>query len=116
MTIEEELKQMMIKKSGSVNKFAQECGLSTSTVATLFSRGVKNANVNTIIKICQKLHISVDELANGRIASPLDSDWVVEKDGMEILAEFRELNLTNRSIAAAYVKGLRDSQNGDKNE
>lgn len=34
MTIEDELRELMIKKSGSVNKFSQECGLSQSTIFT----------------------------------------------------------------------------------
>lgn len=72
MTIEEELKELMIKKSGSVNKFSQECGLSTSTVATTFSRGIQNTNVNTIIKICKALQISADELSNGKIVFTKD--------------------------------------------
>ena len=38
MSIEEELKALMIKKFGSVNKFSHENGLSTSTVATIFRR------------------------------------------------------------------------------
>ena len=41
MTIEEQLKELIIKKSGSVNKFSNENGLSTSTVATVFTRGIR---------------------------------------------------------------------------
>ena len=51
MTIEEQLKELIIKKSGSVNKFSNENGLSTSTVATVFTRGVKKTNINTILLI-----------------------------------------------------------------
>lgn len=67
MTIEEQLKSLMIEKSGSVNKFSRECGVATSTVATIFTRGVNNANAKNIIKICKHLGISADELLEGRI-------------------------------------------------
>ena len=67
MNIEETIKELMIKKCGSVNKFAQACGLPTSTIATMFKRGINNTNINTIIKICSYLQISTDELSNGRI-------------------------------------------------
>ena len=97
MTIEEQLKELMIKKSGSVNKFSQSCGLSTSTVATMFTRGVNKTNVNTIIKICQALSISADELSNGRITftkdieQPNELNVLIEKlspQGKEKLKEY----------------------------
>ena len=101
MTIEEELKKKMIEKSGSVNKFAQDCGLPVSTVATIFSRGVNKTNVNTIIKICQALNISTDELANGHIV-PLEhfnSDIDTSK-----------LTKDNLNRLRAYYQALIDSQ------
>lgn len=47
MTVEEQLKELIIKNYGSVNKFAQTCGISTSTVATIFSRGVNKISVRS---------------------------------------------------------------------
>jgi len=67
MTIEEKIKDLMVKKCGSVNKFAQCCGLPTSTIATMFIRGIKNTNISTVLKICSYLQISTDELSNGNI-------------------------------------------------
>ena len=67
MTIEEQLKSLMIEKSGSVNKFANDYGIAQSTLASVFTRGVNNANAKNIIKICKHLGISADELLEGRI-------------------------------------------------
>ena len=39
-TIEEELKELIIAKAGSVNKFAQEIGVAQSTLVSVFSRGI----------------------------------------------------------------------------
>ena len=100
MTIEEELKALLIEKAGSVNKFAHDVGLSTSTVATIFSRGVNKTNINTIIKICQGLHISADELAQGRIVS------VIESDALD-LSKLSEANLARLQ---AYYQALLDAQ------
>ena len=105
MTIEEELKELMIKKSGSVNKFSSDCGLSTSTVATIFTRGVNKTNINTIIKICQHLNISVDELANGRIR--------YLSDMAKPMIEFEKLSERNQDKLIAYYQALIDSQ-GDE--
>lgn len=102
MKTEDKLKELMIEKSGSVNKFAHDCGLSTSTVATMFTRGVNKTNINTIIKICQGLHISADELAKGNIVP------VVENDRLD-LAKLSDENLAR---LLAYYQGLLDSQEG----
>lgn len=102
MTIEEELKQRIIQKSGSVNKFAQDCGVSQSTIATMFSRGVDKTNINTIIKICKTLGISTDELANGRI-TPIGE---IERP----LIDIDRLNQDNKNRLLAYYQALIDSQ------
>ena len=101
MTIEEQLKALMIEKSGSVNKFSHDCGLSTSTVATMFSRGINKTNINTVIKICQALHISTDELMSGRI-TPIQSD-----NSPIDLSRLTEENLTR---LLGYYQALLDSQ------
>ena len=108
MEIEKELKELMIKKSGSVNKFAQECDLAVSTVATIFTRGVNKTNINTIIKICKHLNISVDELAQGRI-TPLSSFKIDDPEQNRI--DFEQLNDLNKERLIAYYEALRDSQN-----
>ena len=102
MTIEEELKALIIKKSGSVNKFSHDNGLSTSTVATIFTRGVNKTNINTIIKICQALQISADELSNGRIT------YLSEVAHPRI--EFEKLDPDNQKRLLAYYQALLDSQ------
>lgn len=103
MTIEEKLKALMIEKSGSVNKFAHDAGLSTSTVATMFTRGINNTNVNTIIKICQGLHISADELAKGNVA-PVFEDPALD------LSKLTDENLAR---LLAYYQALIDTQTED---
>lgn len=102
MSIEEELKALMIKKFGSVNKFSHENGLSTSTVATIFTRGINKTNINTIIKICQALQISADELSNGRIT--------YLSEVAHPLIEFEKLSDDNQKRLLAYYQALLDSQ------
>lgn len=103
MTIENELKALMIEKSGSVNKFAHDAGLSTSTVATIFSRGVNKTNINTIIKICQALHISADELAKGNIVPIVDDSAL----------DLKKLTAENLERLLGYYQALLDAQTED---
>ena len=109
MTTEEQLRDLMIKKSGSVNKFAQEVGLSQSTIFSILSRGINKANIESIITICRALDISADELAEGRI-TPM-SDYLFVKNGEPVsMIEFGKLNEINQAKLIAYYEGLLDSQ------
>ena len=67
MTIEEKLRQMITDRYGSVAKFADECGIKYQTMMSILNRGINNASINNIIKICQTLSISADALAESRI-------------------------------------------------
>lgn len=67
MTVEERLKELIIKQYGTMKDFTDHIGVPNSTFANILRRGVKNANVLTIIKICQALGISTDDLAEGKI-------------------------------------------------
>ena len=67
MTVEERLKDLILKQYGTMKNFTDHIGVPNSTFANILRRGVQNANVVTIIKICQALGISTDDLAEGRI-------------------------------------------------
>ena len=107
MTTEEQLRDLMIKKSGSVNKFAQECGLSQSTIFTIFQRGVGKANVSSIITICKALGISADRLAEGEIVPISLPDISVSPD---ILIEFSKLSDNSQEQVMSYIKFLLDQE------
>jgi DNA-binding Xre family transcriptional regulator len=67
MNVEERLKELIIKQYGTMKDFTDHIGIPNSTFANILRRGVQNANVLTIIKICQALEISTDDLAQGKI-------------------------------------------------
>lgn len=110
MSIEEQLKELIIRKYGSVNKFAQTCGLSTSTVATIFSRGVNKTNISTIIKICQQLEISADSLADGQIVSKLSEEKINKYKTMIFNGDIQKLTEPNQARLMSYYQALLDTQ------
>lgn len=67
MTIEEKLKSLIIDNYGSVNNFSKTVGVTNSTVASVLTRGIQNASLSTVFKICKALNISADELSKGKI-------------------------------------------------
>ena len=67
MTIEEKLKALILSRYETVAAFADECGVKYTTVMGILSRGVNNANIVNVIKICQELGIGTEELIKGEI-------------------------------------------------
>ena len=80
VSTEENLKALILSKYGTVKDFAAAVRLPYTTVDTIIRRGITKASVNNIILICQKLGISADELAKGKL-TPLK----------EIQTEFKDL-------------------------
>ena len=74
MTIETRLKHKIIDEYGSLSSFVEHTDLKYSTVDSILKRGVMNSNINNVIKICQALRISTDELAKGNIVPIEETD------------------------------------------
>lgn len=64
MTREEHLRKLMILKSGTVKSFSEDIGLAYTTVRSILERGILNAKVENVIKICNGLNIKPESLAN----------------------------------------------------
>lgn len=67
MTTEEKLKQLILSQYRSVREFTQKYDIPYSTMATIWKKGIKQTSITTMIKVCQALGISTDELIAGRI-------------------------------------------------
>lgn len=68
MTIENKLKELILKRYNSIREFTIAIDMPYTTMDSLFKRGIATSNVSNIFKICKALHISADALADGKIA------------------------------------------------
>ena len=102
MSVEEELKSLIISRYSSVRAFSIQIGMSYSTIDSIFKRGVINSGIDNIMKICNALSISVDALADGRIVSRVpDSITFVEAD---LLHDFRSLNADGQRAVLDFLR------------
>ena len=92
MTIEERLKSMIIEKYGSMTKFSSVIGIPNPTLASIMSRGITKASISNIIKICQELNISADELANNKIVPVASERPPVYFHDVEKMIDFMKNN------------------------
>ena len=88
MTIETRLKNKIIDEYGSLSSFVEKTDLKYSTVDSILKRGIMNSNINNVIKICQALRISTDELAKGNIV-PVDQYDKEDFDITQFIQIFR---------------------------
>ena len=96
MTIEEKLKEYILSKYKSIREFVNTSGIDMpyTTIDGMLKRGINNASVTNVIKLCNVLHISTDELAKGKIV-PTGS--VIQKrthiKEIEKIVKFSKMNL-----------------------
>ncbi|QGY85278.1 transcriptional regulator [Staphylococcus epidermidis] len=74
MTKEKDLKYLMEKKSGSVKAFSTEIGLAYTTVRSILERGIFNAKVENVIKICNGLNIRPEDIMDIKKPEPIESN------------------------------------------
>lgn len=114
MTTEEKLKQFILTKHRSVNEFTKSINMPYGTMSSIFKRGIDNSSVTNIIKICNALEISADELANGNIV-PVTKD-PDEMTRIEDLFDYLKKRLTtcknptlnNKPINADIIESIVD--------
>jgi transcriptional regulator with XRE-family HTH domain len=113
MTIEEELRDYILSRYSSLKEFSEVANIAHSTLYTILIRGVSNAKVGNIIKICQALNISADALAEGRIESKLD--WtnnvldvkdIVDETKVKLL---QAVTLEGKQVDVGIVESLSDA-------
>ena len=118
MTIEEKLKELILSKYGTVKDFAVVTDLPYGTVDTILRRGIHKASVTNIIKICQTLGISTDELAKDKIV-PINKNIQRRSHMTEIndiisytkrnIQEYDDLTIDGEPMTANEIEMLMDA-------
>ncbi len=94
MEKEKYLKHLMETKSGSVKAFSEDIGLAYTTVRSILERGVFNAKVENVIKICKGLNIKPEQILDfeqpeqDTLAAHLEGDYTQEE--LDEILEYAE--------------------------
>ena len=97
MTIEEQLKQFILSKYSSVREFTIAYDIPYATLDSILRRQIKNSGVSNILKICNALHISADDLIHGKITpvTPSKNNIQAPTQMEIIIKEFKEYLLSH---------------------
>ena len=117
MTVEEKLKDLILKEYKSLPNFANKSGIPYQTIISILKRGINKASISNIIEMCRTLEISVDELADGRIV-PVNEDRyhkaltdleVVVANKKQDYAEFANFTIDGEPITESEYETLIES-------
>lgn len=67
MAIENQLKQLILDKYGSVRSFTQTINIPYSTIDSMLKRGIDGTSVSTVLLVCLALNIDIEGLLNDEI-------------------------------------------------
>lgn len=117
MSVESDLKNLIVERYGTVKAFSQSVGLPNSTLDSIFRRGILKASVTNIIKICDELGISADGLGEGKIVSrsgSLNRELVLTPGEADAIKKYRALDergkmAVDSTLAREYEISLRNA-------
>ena len=99
MTVEQKLKELICERYGSIIEFSKRIKMANSTLNSILNRGVQKASIGNIIRICEELGISADELANDRIVFiTRNKKEDIETINIEKMIELAKLNISTYNI------------------
>lgn len=96
MSIEERLKCLILAQYKSVRAFATVIDVPYTTVDSVIKRGVMKSGVGTVTKICRRLKISADALADGEIVPYEKSDIELSPAERKLIEKYRALDERGR--------------------
>lgn len=96
----EMIKEMILDTKMSMKSFADKAELPYTTLRSILDRGIENASINNIIKICNALSISIDKLYS------VDTVTSLSYDQRNILSLYNNLNDCGKKEASKRLEEL----------
>lgn len=109
MTVEEQVKSLILQKYKSVRAFTQAIEVPYSTIDSMLKKGIAGTGIQTVLKVCHALEIDVDSIESGTIKFSSTIPFSdIEPAGEEsmLLNNFRALNSEGRRKLLDYSKDL----------
>lgn len=102
MTIEEQLKALILSKYKSVNAFAEAVDVPYTTVTSMLNRDMMKTGIGSVIKICKLLGISADGLGDGKIVAREQLELTPTE--IELIKTYRQLDERGKITVEETVK------------
>lgn len=92
MTREEYIKNLIKENGYNIKSFAAAIGVPYSTLLTMLNGSIGGAAVETVIKICDKLNIPVENLRNEHFSLNTIAQVNFTDDELKLIKKYRALD------------------------
>lgn len=109
MTIEEQLKKIILDRYKSVRAFTQAVDIPYSTVDTMFKRGIYGTGVSTILKLFQALDLDVESISTGELKPKTKNAPVQDESDFKkkrLIHNYAQLNELGQDTLVNYSDDL----------
>ena len=109
MTIEEQLKKIILDRYKSVRAFTQAVDIPYSTVDTMFKRGIYGTGVSTILKLFQALDLDVESISTGELKPKTKNAPVQDESDFKkkrLIHNYDQLNELGQDTLVNYSDDL----------
>lgn len=116
--IEQDLKDLILKRYSNLNKFAESIDMPWTTLDGVLKRGVNKANITSLIKICNGLKIDCESLYYGRILPKQEflESTALSNAEQEHIEKYRSLETLDKKAVDGLIDALSERQKQDKAE
>ena len=102
MDFYETFAEIIREKGLTVPEVARQCGLTDSTVRSIFDRKQKKIALNIAFKISKGLNVSLERL-NGEVDSAQNCDQDLTIDEKQLLDNYRSLNELGQELVRQLI-------------
>lgn len=111
MTREDFIRELIVSKYGNIKSFSEQIGIPYTTVRSILERGIGNAGVDNVIKICNGLNIKPEQLAeegniNEYVTKTLSAMYLLPEDRQKIVYDTAQKQLREQEIITTKVVPL----------
>ena len=92
MSLEDELRELIINKYRSIRQFSIEANIPATTIQSMLNRGIQNAGVKKVMKICDILGLETDALADGYIKEKVVNSNSITVNELNYIKKYRALD------------------------
>lgn len=92
MSLEDELRELIINKYRSIRQFSIEANIPATTIQSMLNSGIQNAGVKKVMRICDILGLETDALADGYIKEKVVNSNSITVNELNLIKKYRALD------------------------
>ena len=104
MTLEEQLKNLILSRYKNLSVFAKAADIPYTTVDSMLKRGILKASIGKVIQVCRCLGISADGLADGEIVPYQKTPMELTPAEMGMIEKYRAMDNRGKGNVEVYVE------------